>query len=181
MTDQDHQLERDLRAQAKASKKAGGRAAALILADFYEERGQPSRANLWRDEARLHGRIWHAADLVSWDTTFRRKVMMWLLGHVTRQAEVARLFQSSPSWVRTMIREVETSVCEAANRERHHPTLKATLRLQAVGALSPRFERGSFELGEEPPATWPVTREEEAQKDSTSLTKLRNDEELLHA
>ena len=136
MTDLDRQLEQQLRAQAKAPKTKGGRAAAHILADFYEERGQPSRANLWRDEKRTHGKVWHAADLISWDTRWRHMVMMWLLGHVMSQAEVARHFNASRSGTRDLIREVKTAIVEAANAERHHPTLKATLRLQVYGRFT---------------------------------------------
>jgi hypothetical protein len=94
--------------------------------------------------------------------------MMWLLSHFTSRrsprfgfVEIGQLFESSPSWARTLIREVETKICEDANVERHNPTLAATRRLQAVGALPGRFERGAFELGEEPPESWPVTRSKE--------------------
>jgi hypothetical protein len=167
VTDHDRQLEQQLRAQAKVSQKAGRQAAARVLADFYEERGQPSRAELWRDERRLHGGVWHAADLIKGDSSHRRQVMMWLLGHVISKAEIARLFRFSPSWTQVLIKEIEAEICSAANWARHHPT-KATERLQAVGALPPRFDRGTFELGEEPPQTWPITREEEARRASTT-------------
>lgn len=83
---------------------------------------------------------------------------MWMLGHVTSQEVVSRLFRSSRSWTGSMIREVEREICETANAERHHPTMTATLRLQAAGALPGSYERGAFELGEVPPQGWPVTR-----------------------
>ena len=82
---------------------------------------------------------------------------MWLLGQITSQTVVARAFKSSSSWARTLIREVETRICTVANEERHCPTMAATLRLQAVGALPKPFERGTFKLGALPPESWPAT------------------------
>jgi hypothetical protein len=155
MTDHDYQLEQGLRAQ---TREKGAGEVALVLADFYEERGQPSRAMLWRRSTRVHAQR-RAADLICQDPRWRRKVMMWLLGHVTSQTKVARAFKSSDSWARVLIREVELKICEAANVERHHPTMTATLRLQAAGALPKPFERGAFELGEVPPESWPARRQ----------------------
>lgn len=154
MTDRDYQFEQDLRAQTRAK---GAKEAALILADFYEQHGQPSRAMLWRRLVRVHAQRC-PADLVIQDLKWQRKVLMWLLGHTTSQAQIARAFKSSASWTRELIQEVEIKICEAANMERHRPTMAATLRLQAAGALPRPFERGAFALGNAPPENWPITR-----------------------
>ena len=127
-----------------------------MLADFYEVQGQLSRAILWRDWADLRRRRNTADDLLGHDPQHKRRVMMWLLRHVVSRAEVARLFRSSPSWARAMIAAVESEICAAANRERHQPTLAATQRLQAAGALPKPFAQGAFRLGEEPPDDWPT-------------------------
>lgn len=150
MTDQDYQTEQELRAQTRERGAAKG--PALILADFYEQHGQPSRAWLWRQPLRVHAQR-SAADLVIRDPEWQRKVMMWLLSHVISLANIARAFRRSVTAY-----DVEVKICEAANMERHHPTMAATLRLQAAGALPGRFTRGTFELGEAPPESWPVTR-----------------------
>jgi len=137
----------------------GARKAASILADFYEQHGQPSRAALWRSDMRVHAQK-HPADLVVQDSGWRdsrRKVAMWLASHMTSQAVVGRAFRSSASRTQRMIHEVERKICEAANAERHWPTMAATQRLQAIGALPPQFDRGTFELGETPPESWPAT------------------------
>lgn len=151
MTENDYQCEQELRAQTRVK---GAREAASILADFYEQHGQPSRAALWRRDVRVHAQRKHPADLVVQDSSWRRKVAMWLAGHMTSQAVVGRAFRSSASWTRTMIHEVESKICEVANAERHWPTMAATRRLQAVGALPPQFDRGAFKLGETPPESW---------------------------
>ena len=149
MTDQDYQLEQDLRAQTRVK---GAKEAALILADFYEQHGQPSRAMLWRRSTRVYDQRKAGADLVVQDPKWQRKVVMWLLCHVTSLAAVARAFRLTVRY-----HEVETKICEAANAERHCPTMVATLRLQAAGALPRPFERGGFTLGEVPPESWPIT------------------------
>jgi hypothetical protein len=154
VTDHDYRRERELRLLVGTS---GSREDARVLADFYEQHGQLSRAKLWRTERRINKRAGNAADLLVKDPKWRRKVMMWLLGHVTTQAHVASVFRSSPSWARALIREVEVRVCDAANEERHHPTMAATLRLQAVGALPAPYVRGAFVLGYPPPESWPTT------------------------
>jgi hypothetical protein len=161
VTDHDYQREKDLRLNVR---KRGSPEDANVLADFYEQQGQPSRARLWRDARRVCGRAGNAADLVVQDPKWRRKVMMWLVGHVESYAAVARAFKSSSSWTRTLIREVEIKICEAANAERHNPTMPATLRLQAERALPGRFERSAFELGEMPPESWPATHQSSRSK-----------------
>lgn len=153
MTDLDFQLEQELRAQ---TRERGPREAARVLADFYEQRGQPSRAALWRCNARVHAQR-EPADLIIRDKSWRRKVAMWLAAHVSSQAAVARAFRSSSSWTNTLIEEVETTICEAANAERHHPTMAATVRLQVAGALPRPYERGPFLFGDPPPENWPAT------------------------
>lgn len=154
MTEHDYKCEKRLR---RLVSERGSLEDARILADFYEQHGQLSRAKLWRDTRRVNGRAANAADLVVQDPKWRRKVMMWLVGHVESQAAVARAFKSSPSWARSLISEVEHKICAAANAERHRPTMGATRRLQAAGALPKQFERGTFELGEIPPESWPAT------------------------
>jgi hypothetical protein len=160
VTEGDRRSEQQLRAQVKVT---GGDHAAhcAVLADFYEQNGQPSRAVLWRTKSLLKGAAAPPADLVVRDPKWRRKVMMWLVGHVTGHAAVARAFKSSPSWTGALIRDVTRKICLAANAERHYPTLAATRRLQAAGALPKPFEWEPFELGEVPPESWPVTREQE--------------------
>lgn len=149
MTEGDYQREMDLRGQASSKE------AAAVLADFYEEHGQPSRAMLWRQPRHPKRKI--PADLVIHDPKQRRKAMMWLLHHVADTRTIASAFRSSRSWTLTLVAEIEKAICEAANVERHCPTMAATQRLQAVGALPPRFDRGSFALGEIPPDDWPAT------------------------
>ncbi len=156
MRDDDYLREQGLRALTHAK---GAREAADVLADFYEQCGQPSRAKLWRD-MRIRPRKRNPADLINQDPKWRRKVMIWLLGHVAPRSTVARAFRSSPEMVRIRSREVEQRICEVANAERHHPTMAATLRLQAAGALLAPFEQRAFELGTPPPESWPVTQRE---------------------
>jgi hypothetical protein len=148
----DYRRAQDLRAEAREARNARIRETALVLADFYEQQGQPSRAALWR--VRRNPLRKDPPDLVAWDLKQRRKTVLWLLSHVVSKTHAARLFQSRPK----MIRQVERAICEAANEERHNPTMAATLRLQAARALPQRFDRGSFELGTEPPDDWPNTR-----------------------
>jgi len=150
MTAQDYQYEQYLRAQ---TREKGARDAAQILADFYEQLGQPSRAALWRGATRVYARRKVPADLVVQDPQWQRKVMMWLLGHVTSYANVSRAFRST-----YLGHDVEQKICSTANDERHHPTMAATLRLQAAGALPKPYVQGSFTLGECPPDHWPHTR-----------------------
>ena len=153
MTPLDHQHEQLLRAQVKTKDPA----AEAILADFYEEREQPPRAALWRNQRRFHGAHAPPADLLVHDPKWRRKVMIWLVGHVIGPAAAARAFKSSHN--RTLLEHAVTAkICLAANVERHRPTLAATQRLQAAGALQKPFEWKAFELGEVPPESWPVTR-----------------------
>jgi len=164
VTECDWQREQELRAQTHATRTSradtrnGAKEAASVLADFYEQHGQLSRAMLWRRSTRVHAQK-RPADLVIHDPKWQRKVMMWLLGHVTSQAVVARAFRSSRTWTRTLNNEIERKICATANEERHHPTMAATLRLQAAGALPKPFERGAFKLGEPPPDNWPNTRQ----------------------
>lgn len=151
MTADDYQLEQDLRAR---TREKGAHAAAAILADFYEQRGQLSRTLRWRQSWRVHAQR-RPADLIAQDLRGHRQALMWLLSNSVSQAAVARLFRSSVSRTSTLIRNIERGICIEANEERHYPTMAATLRLQAVGALPPRFERGTFELGDVPPESWP--------------------------
>ncbi len=152
MTDRDYQHEQELRALTRVK---GAKEAALVLADFYEQHGQPSRAMLWRAQRR-------SADLVVQDPKWRRHAMIWLLSHVASQTVISRAFRISKSSVQTWKSATERRICEVANEERHHPTMAATRRLQAAGALPKPFEPGAFKLGEVPPESWPLTRERKA-------------------
>lgn len=156
MTDLDYQQEQHLRALMAAERSAD---VACVMADFYEQRGQVSRAELWRIEATA--RRWHrrVPDRVICDVKWQRKVMLWLFSHFMSHAEAARAFRSSVSWARTLSHQVETAICEAANMERQHPTLEATRRLQVARALPPPYVRGVFQLNETPPESWPITRD----------------------
>lgn len=154
MTDLDYQTEQHLRLLLK---EKGRRETALILADFYEQHGQPSRAALWRIQLPL--RVRRDADLIVRDPRKQRRSVMWLLSHFISKSQVARALRSSDSWASVLIGEVDDEICAAANAERHNPTMQATRRLQAAHALPRRFEVGRFELGEVPPESWPVTRE----------------------
>ncbi len=166
MTECDYQHEQDLRSQTRMK---GAKDAAQILADFYEQLGQPSRAMLWRRTVRVHAQR-RPADLIVQDPKWQRKVMMWLLGHVTSQAAVASAFRSSKRCTKTLIREIESKICAAANVERHYPTMAATLRLQATRALPRPFEQGAFELGEVPPESWPITSKQRPPKPQNQET-----------
>jgi hypothetical protein len=155
VTDLDYQHEQQLRTLMAVERSAH---VASVLADFYEQRGQLSRAELWRVEA-LAKRRRRVADLVIYDTKWRRKTMLWLLAHFTSHKALASTFKSSSYWVSTSVHEVDAAISAAANAERHHPTLRATLRLQSARALPPRYVRGAFQLGDAPPESWPVTRD----------------------
>ena len=159
MNASDYQHEQDLRAQTRERRSATE--AAHVLADFYEQQGQPSRAALWRDAdtdalRRRPSRWQFPVDVIVHALVWHRKVAMWLAGQEATRAAVARAFRSSPSWTTTLIRDVEEAVCAAANAERHWPTMAATLRLHAAGALPPRFEKSTFVLGDLPPDSWPI-------------------------
>jgi hypothetical protein len=155
MNDHDRRLEEKLRAQTGGwgSTAPKRRDARSVLADFYESRGQLSRAALWREED--PGRS--PRDNLVPDSKCRRHMVMWLLSNSVPHEAVAKAFRLSPSWARALIRAVESKICEAANEERHHPTLAATRRLQEAGALPKPYLRGVFWLGDEPPESWPVT------------------------
>lgn len=157
MTDGDYQLEQALRAQ---TRQKNPQAAARVLADFYEQRGQPSRATLWRKGVLVRARAKFPAEQVIQDERWQRKVAMWLAGYDASHAVVGEAFRSTKDWVRVMIRQVEGRIYAAANTERFHPTMTATRRLLAVGAL-PFYEIGGLKLGELPPESWPVTRTKE--------------------
>lgn len=156
MTNPEYHQEQLLRALMVKERSA---AVASVLADFYEQRQQLTRAKMWRDAANARDELRRRVpDLTAQSVQYHRKSLMWLLAHCTKIIDVARLFKSSPSWASVLIHEVETQICEAANMERHHPTLAATRRLQIARALPPPYGRGVFRLGETPPESWPLTR-----------------------
>ena len=162
MNESDYRCEQALRALTR-SKAGGAREAALVLADFYDERGQPSRAQLWRRPRPTHAQRLPADDL-NRNQRDRRKTVMWLIEHVLSVSAIASAFRSSLTWTRALIYQVEAKIRAAANEERHHPTMAATQRLQAAGALPSSYARGTFVFGEEPPESWPITRPREKRK-----------------
>jgi len=153
VTQEDYAHEQALRAQ---TREKGAKDAARILADFYEQHGQPSRAALWR-ESRIHPLKKLPVDLLVHAEPQRKKAAMWLLGHVLSRAELIAAFRSTKAVVAICRNRINREICEAANRERHHPTMSATQRLQKAGALPQRYDAGIFELGELPPDSWPRT------------------------
>lgn len=143
--------EAELRKQARASGNARA-----ILADYYEESGQPSRAAMWRDPDRPGG---VDPDLVVPDKSScaedsRRAAMIWLLQHVMSERAVAKAFNVSGTRVRQILRQIDRDIRVIEGAERRRPTMAATQRLAAAGALLPHDER-SVGFGELPPADWP--------------------------
>lgn len=165
-----------LRATALDTSKKGRadrRAAIAILADFYEQHGQPSRAALWREllspQARDRRRhvLNELPDLLTrpqrpQGTDCRRNQMIWLLR--TQDLSVrktAAAFELSGTRVEQIVAHEDRLINMHARNEQLRPTLKATERLVAIGALpGDRPTRGHhehwFDLVDEPPEDWPA-------------------------
>lgn len=164
----DIELEQLLRTQALDSAKRTERKAAIaILADFYEQHGQPSRAALWREQ--LSGNPTRVPDLLTrphrpQGTDCRRSQMIWLLRKQgTSVRKVARAFDLSGTRVEQIVALEDRRIRMHARNEQLHPTLKATERLVAAGALSGDrptrrgHQESWFDLCEdELPEDWPA-------------------------
>jgi hypothetical protein len=170
------EIERTLRARAfdaaprstlELSECTDDRRAAIeILADFYEHHGQPSRAALWREQLSNMGD--GVPDLLTrtprpqaFDT--RRAQMIWLLrkqGVSVRKVGAA--FGLSATRVEQIVAGEDAFIRSYARNEQLRPTLKATERLVAAGALPgdrptrPRHQESWFDLCEMPPEDWPA-------------------------
>jgi hypothetical protein len=145
-----------------------------VLADFYEEHGQPSRATLWREQLdphRHYGPCLPPAvpDLLTrphrpQGFDCRRNQMMWLLrqqGVNGRKVGIA--FGLSATRVEQIIALEDRRIRMHARNEQKAPTLKATTRLIAAGAFGQRpgvwdsvQPQGGFHFGDEPPEDWPA-------------------------
>lgn len=170
------ELELELRAKAlDASKRAieDRRAAIAVLADFYEQHGQPSRATLWRaqlasakdPEPRY---VPHdVPDLQTRERRFqdpdpRRNQMIWLLRKLDLSVRtVAAAFDLSATRIAQIVGHEDRRIRMHAKKEQLRPTLKATERLVVAGALPgdrpARSDRETwFDLCEEPPEDWPA-------------------------
>jgi len=163
MTDEDYKLEHELRALARERDATD---ACAILADFYEQRGQLSRAVLWRSRlAVLHAMP--ADQHMRRDPMARRDAMAWLLAHLLELKGVARVLRvNDQARLRWDVGNVEDKVHLAAAKECIHPTLAATQRLQAAGALPvlDRTQIGDQMLSDATaPESWPITDEIETQ------------------
>lgn len=164
---------------------ADRRDAISILADFYEEHGQPSRAALWREQlleagqrpiGRQHHELEELPDLLTRTLPtfqaldFRRSQMIWLLrkqGVSARKIGAAfRILAFNPNFsatrVEQLVRHEDQRIRIHATYEQLWPTLKATQRLIAAGALSgdrptPTGRPAAwFDFCELPPEDWPA-------------------------
>lgn len=151
-----HEEEEELRALAILSTDA-----AQVLADYYEQGGQPTRAQMWRRAMGLlpgepSGCSLGVPDLcVDQPPTTkqdpRRNMMIWVLHHVASRRALAKHFGVSLTRVVQIIADVERRAMVHAWHEANAPTMAATVRLRAAGAIDLR----RAELGEPPPDDWP--------------------------
>lgn len=146
----------------------------LVLADFYEEHGQPTRAELWRAfvriEAERGGHPLVPPDLraISKRSPFsktdqRRNAMIALLSGVTTAAKISRAFQLSSERIRQIIHKYRRIARWNDDDEQKHVTMMATHRLTAAGALG-RPDDGGIDFDDIPPDTWPATSRHEIQR-----------------
>ena len=173
------EIEHALRTDALDAKIdcAERRAAISILADFYEQYGQPSRAALWREQLvpmgeRPLGRrsrvLEEVPDLLtrpprSRASDCRRNQMIWLLrkqGGTVRKVGAA--FGLSATRIEQIVALEDRRINMHAKDEQLWPTLKATERLVAAGALAgdrparPGLHEPWFDLCDLPPDDWPA-------------------------
>jgi hypothetical protein len=146
-----------------AADDDAARDAALVLIDYYEEHGQPTRAQMWRRVLGLvpgapSGCSLGIPDLcveqspkTSQDP--RRNAMIWILHHSMSQRAIAKLFDLSLTRVAQIIADVDRRTRANVLREVKRPTMAATVRLRAAGAIDL-----SCELGDLPPDDWPLPR-----------------------
>jgi len=176
--------ERTLRMQAldrTKGKRVEREEAIAILADFYEERGQSSRAALWREqllpssERRRHV-LDEVPDLLTRPhlpqaADCRRNQMIWLLrtqGLSSRKTAAA--FGLSSTRVEQIVAVEDRRIGMHARNEQLRPTLKATERLVAADALPGDrptrygYQEPWFELGAELPQDWPAVCDLERDK-----------------
>lgn len=165
--------ELELRTHALDTKSSRGdrRGAIAVLADFYEERGQLTRAALWRELLSSKGSSATVNDVPDLLTRphrspapdCRRNQMIWLLrkqGASVRK--VGSAFGLSATRVEQIVAVEDRRINVHARNEQLRPTLAATKRLVAVGALPAdqptRHGRQEpwFDLCEEPPGDWPA-------------------------
>lgn len=148
-----------------------------ILADYYEEHGQGSRAALWREQLvdvkkrpadRQHPLLEEVPDLLTRvhrlkEFDCRRSQMVWLLrkqGGTVRKVGAA--FKLSPTRVEQIVALEDQRINTHSRDEQLRPTLKATERLLAAGALAGDrpTRRGHqepwFGFCELPPDDWPA-------------------------
>jgi hypothetical protein len=145
-----HKTARETALRAAANRRADG--ACDVLADFYEVDGQLSRAALWRRTingerdllVKRHDGI-HPVDP-------RRNAMIWALvvqgmadfadrdAPVTLAA-VASHFGLTARTIATIVARIDHKIASASMREIREPTLAATERLIAAGALRVPAER----------------------------------------
>lgn len=152
--------EAELRKQAVVSDSARE-----ILADYYEESGQLSRAAMWRDPERPRGvdPDLNVPDKSSCAEDSRRAAMIWLLQHVMSERTIAKAFDISGTRVRQILHRLDRDIRAIEKTERLRPTMAATQRLSAAGALLPRGTR-MLGFGEELPADWPANRRSRRQR-----------------
>ncbi len=193
----DWEREAQLRSET-SGRLSKGRDAIAILIDFYEENGQPTRAELWRRAVRaLSSRAVHAErtidlrtppDLMTKRATPsapvdpRRNAMMWLLHQLsdhlaglvrfTSYRALGAAFGIGGQMVKHYVARGDNIIGHAAATETDQPTMRATQRLAAAGAL-----RGGdlhlYEI-EIPPHDWPLTHRFKA-RPAEDRWKLRND------
>ncbi len=156
MIKRDYETEQALRERVTKDPSHAERvAAAAVLADFYELRGQPSRAALWRGPDRdltqaqpdllTRSSHVHAVDL-------RRNAMIWLLHHMLSIREIAKLFEISTTRTAQIIEQGDRDILAHAVTERRHPTLAASRRLAEAGALD--GIKYHYPFGDPPPSGW---------------------------
>lgn len=178
-TIQHFEPELELRTDALDAKSSRGerRAAIAVLADYYEEHGQLSRAGLWRELLSAKGErpstvfatvLNEVPDLLTRPhrpqaSDCRRNQMIWLLrkqGASVRKVGVA--FGLSGTRVEQIVSLEDRRINEHARKEQLKPSLAATERLIAAGALPadqptrPGRQEPWFDFCDEPPENWPA-------------------------
>jgi hypothetical protein len=167
--------EEELRAQALDKKDPNNRDAIAVLVDFYEQRGQLSRAALWRKALYPHY-VREIPDLLTQQPRLsavdnRRNQMIWLLRTQGLQARaVGDAFDLSVERVRQIIIREDHGINFHSRNEQLHPTMKATERLIAAGALPgdrptpPGCSERWFSFVDEPPEDWPAEHKRHGKK-----------------
>lgn len=164
--------------------------AIMVLADFYEEHGQHTRARLWRQAARVEERRIDLRDppdlmtkraMPSAPVDPRRNAMMWLLWQLhehapqcltrfTSHRAIGAAIGIGAGMVRHYIARHDNIIRHAAVEERTRPTMRATQRLKEAGALRGEMYLHEIEL---PPDEFPLTYRLKA-RPAEDRWKLRN-------